>query len=275
MIRNRAPRFRNLQNLHVIPTASNFNSNPIPVQSESPNITIIPQPVTTTIDISNTNSGEKMFDQNKPISVFNQSRKNRNRRKRQRKCYPLTQAEIQNSSYNWYDSSYLNQTVYSDPPLEKTEDIDESLPEIPIEEDFEEVEVASEDGDGKQEILVGFRASKLQYLNYKRKCFFRPKFYKFGSQRTLVNCLNVQDNSSVDIDIVSEAEYEIDEADNLDQSDSQDQQISKINESNEHSGSTQEEKPIEKSKVVEMNVSNDLFINSFKVCHRFLSNLFY
>ncbi|GIX73574.1 uncharacterized protein CEXT_556471 [Caerostris extrusa] len=76
--------------------------------------------------------------------------------------------------------------------------------------DFEEVETASVEDSGKSEIPVGFRKYKTKHLNLKSSGFFKPKRYHICQERIIVNCLNVLENESVEVDVVSEAECDAD-----------------------------------------------------------------
>ncbi|GBL65511.1 hypothetical protein AVEN_73531-1, partial [Araneus ventricosus] len=83
----------------------------------------------------------------------------------------------------------------------------EDVSDVPLDEDFEEVETASmEDPSKPSEIPVGFRKYKIRYLTSKSIGFFKPKRYHICQDRTVVNCLNMEEEESVDV--VSEAEYE-------------------------------------------------------------------
>ncbi|CAL1283911.1 unnamed protein product [Larinioides sclopetarius] len=84
----------------------------------------------------------------------------------------------------------------------------EDVSDVPLDEDFEEVETASmEDPSKPSEIPVGFRKYKIRYLTSKSIGFFKPKMYRICKDRTIVSCLNMEEES---VDVVSEAEYEID-----------------------------------------------------------------
>lgn len=269
MLRNRkpkAPRLRNLNNLHVIPTA----------MAVIPKLRNRPQ-TKQQLNLLNVNTQENPQPPNKMVSLYrstippafsgedlekmsalqgftkkrNRGRK-RNRGKKHFAAIPLLQNDFNVHNFNDNEIVSLSErekveVVTSTVPFQdsivtpkhldlpseapaktpeepvKTPEVPMETSETPVDENcFEEVEVASSEGDVKH-IPVGFRRNKLFYLSYK-KSFFRAKFYKVSSERTIVNCMNmhenIEDNVSVDVDIVSEAEYDECENDNLEQSDS-------------------------------------------------------
>ncbi|GFX22725.1 uncharacterized protein TNCV_2994581 [Trichonephila clavipes] len=128
---------------------------------------------------------------------------------------PSRKSKSRSSDYEREHLRYYIDSYYQSPKNiqeEKNLDIEEmeileEVSDIPLEEDFEEVETASvEDLNKPSEIPVGFREYKLRYLNFKRLSFFKPKMYCIGCERTIVSCLNVQENESVEVDVVSEVE---------------------------------------------------------------------
>ncbi|GFQ73027.1 uncharacterized protein TNCT_705701 [Trichonephila clavata] len=128
---------------------------------------------------------------------------------------PSRKSKSRSKDYEREHSRYYRDSYFQSPKKvheEKNLDIEEmevleEVSDIPLEEDFEEVETASvEDLNKPSEIPVGFREYKLRYLNFKRFSFFKPKMYCIGRERTIVNCLNVQENESVEVDVVSEVE---------------------------------------------------------------------
>ncbi|GFY76124.1 uncharacterized protein TNIN_345831 [Trichonephila inaurata madagascariensis] len=132
-----------------------------------------------------------------------------------RNRYPSRKSKNRSSDYEREHLRYYIDSYYQSPKNiqeEKNLDIEEmevleEVSDIPLEEDFEEVETASvEDLNKPSEIPVGFREYKLRYLNFKRLSFFKPKMYCIGCERTIVSCLNVQENESVEVDVVSEVE---------------------------------------------------------------------
>ncbi|GFR16490.1 uncharacterized protein TNCT_709911 [Trichonephila clavata] len=159
---------------------------------------------------------------------------------------PSRKSKSRSKDYEREHSRYYRDNYYQSPKKvhkEKNLDIEEmevleEVSDIPFEEDFEEVETASvEDLNKPSEIPVGFREYKLRYLNFKRFSFFKPKMYCIGCERTIVSCLNVQENESVEVDVVSEVE-------------SDDQEITKISskESENESNASKDQVSIEKEK---------------------------
>lgn len=230
MYRNRLTRksrYRDPNNLHVIPTASVVNKVPVQhiqtpamQQTFSSTIPVLIPPANVLIPPANALNPPVNFfgtNSNNFPNTFKKKRRNRGKRKRNQKPFANKNVLNNPSDFRWFNSNVTKKVNnVADVPMQKeTEKV--VVPEVPVpaEEDFEEVEVASSEGDAKR-IPVGFRKSKLLYLNYKQKSFFKPKFYNFSPQRIVVNCLNVADDVSVDCDVVSEAEYDEGEIDNLD-----------------------------------------------------------
>lgn len=230
MYRNRLTRksrYRDPNNLHVIPTASVMNKVPMtPVQTPAMQqafpsvIPVLIPPANVLIPPANVlNPPVNFFDTNSNNypGTYNKKRRKRGRRKRNPKPFANKNVLPNPADLRWFNSNASKKVNnVANVPMEKeTEKVVVPEAPVPAEEDFEEVEVASSEGDSKR-IPVGFRKTKLQYLNYKQKSFFKPKFYNFSPQRIVVNCLNVADDVSVDCDVVSEAEYDEGEIDNLD-----------------------------------------------------------
>ncbi|XP_054722322.1 serine/arginine repetitive matrix protein 2-like [Uloborus diversus] len=185
-------RYRNPENLHVI---YSFDQPPMqqPVLQQIPLLESTGESPVVKESFSN-NPGAKL--QRKYASAKMRKRRERRRNRRYR--------GQRNTNYKWFNTDY------------KVPDLKESVEEfedVPMDEgDFEEVEVASME-DNKDEsknpkIPVGFRRYMLKYLTYKKKSFFKPKFYHLCHQRTIVNRHNLQEDEPVEVDIVSEAEYE-------------------------------------------------------------------
>lgn len=230
MYRNRLTRksrYRDPNNLHVIPTASVVNKVPVQhiqtpamQQTFTSTIPVLIPPANVLIPPANVLNPPVNFfgtNSNNYPNTFKKKRRNRGKRKRNQKPFANKNVLNNPSDFRWFNSNVSKKVNnVADVPVKKeTEKV--VVPEVPVpaEEDFEEVEVASSEGDAKR-IPVGFRKSKLLYLNYKQKSFFKPKFYNISPQRIVVNCLNVADDVSVDCDVVSEAEYDEGEIDNLD-----------------------------------------------------------
>lgn len=235
MLRGRIPKFnkiqgRNLQNLHVIPTATVATCPPTPtVATCPPTATVATCPsnqlMPSLIPVTNSGTNPRMDFYNQNLQNndynFNKGRK----KKRQRKNHWNNPSYLKPVMCN--TKSLKEETVVEEDKtaeimeveetkMEETEKIETPSDTLAEENYFEEVEVASVEADAKQEILVGYRKTKRHYLKYRKKNFFRPKIFQL-SERTFVNCLNLQDD--IDVDVVSEAEYEY-ETDHMDRSDS-------------------------------------------------------
>ncbi|GFU11765.1 uncharacterized protein NPIL_20581 [Nephila pilipes] len=147
--------------------------------------------------------------------------------------------EREHSRYYRESYSYQSQRKIHEQkkPIHEEMEVLEEISDIPLEEDFEEVETASvEDINRPTEIPVGFRKYKLKYLNFKQFSFFKPKVYCIDQERTIVSCLNVRENESVEVDVVSEVECD-------------DHEIVEVNSrKSENKNTVQDHKSVEKEK---------------------------